>query len=613
MFSFLAIQTYFRPEKATPPAIIAPLTETGLISQKEIPPSLLSALDIPFTSNASEEFYVLENATQQLVFSTKGGSLAEINLPLRSTTHPTSLVKEIDIDRQILANSPSNARFPLYPYYTPSAQGTVRNAEGALGGYYPLLRRNLLRSDGSTQSQIPSEYYALTLIGEGERLFRVVRFESDLIQFESTGKGRKIRKTYSIPKEKNGPYCLQLDLQIEGEGDPLWITSGLPDVELLAGSYSPLLKYQSTRNKQSEVEEISLPKDSPLIIPDSSPNWISNCNGFLGIILDPLSPILSGYQVQKVSGEKVPTRLSLIDASHSLYSPSNYPAYATSLPLKNNSSTQFRIFAGPFDETLLQELDALYEDPLQGYNPEYTLAQSIQGWFSFISQPFATFLFFLMQLFYSITSSWALSIVLLTIALKAMTYPLNNWSLRATVKMQQIQPLVKALQERYKKDPKRAQLETINLYREKGANPFSGCLPMLLQTPFLFGMFYLLKSSFPLRGALFIPGWIDNLAAPDVLFRWNPPLFWIGNEFHLLPFFVGATMLLQQKLSWQADTQSADEQQKKIMGIFFSLFLIAMFYSLPSGLNLYFLFSSLLGILQQWYMMRKLCTPGNNS
>ena len=85
--------------------------------------------------------------------------------------------------------------------------------------------------------------------------------------------------------------------------------------------------------------------------------------------------------------------------------------------------------------------------------------------------------------------------------------------------MQEVTPLLKVIDAKYKKDPKRANLEKMKLFKEKGANPLSGCLPVLIQMPFLLGMFSLLRTSFDLRGVSFIPGWIDNLTAPDVLFK----------------------------------------------------------------------------------------------
>ena len=119
---------------------------------------------------------------------------------------------------------------------------------------------------------------------------------------------------------------------------------------------------------------------------------------------------------------------------------------------------------------------------------------------------FGSLLFVLMSFFHSLTGSWGFSIILLTVALRIMLYPLNAWSTKSMIKMNKVAPQVAAIQEKYKKDPKKAQIEVMNLYRENGVNPIGGCFPLLIQMPFLIGMFDLLKSTFELRGASLIPG-----------------------------------------------------------------------------------------------------------
>ncbi|MBF8262608.1 MAG: yidC [Parachlamydiales bacterium] len=564
------------------------------------------------TAKGEEQLYVLENEYQQLVFSSRGGSLAEINLPLKTGKTSKSLVKEIGFDRLIVKDDPANAHFPSQPAYQ---AGSSNISEGTIGGYYPLLRRSIYQADGTVRHLLDPQYYAMNIVSDDSEIssleYRVTRFEKNLIQFEASQAQRRIIKTFTIPEERNGPYCFEASIQIEGDARGLWLSSGVPEAEMLSGSFSPMLRYQIMRNNTADVETIDLSDKNPVMIVTSvSPHWISNSNGFLGLIMDPLTDIASGYRAAKIPGATVPTRMTVIDAAYQPYPADKFPGYSTYLPLKSGAAQTFRVFAGPFDDTLLKELDELYDDPLKGYNPDYADAQSIQGWFSFISQPFSKFLYLLLKLFYTISGSWGFSIILLTIALRLMMYPLNNWSIKSTVRMQEMAPKVKAIQDRFKKDPKKGQLEVMNLYRQEGINPFGGCFPMLLQMPFLIGMFYLLKSTFPLRGASFIPGWIDNLAAPDVLFSWGYPIFMIGNEFHLLPIILGATMFLQQKMTSKMPKDEKDlsdsQKQQKMMGNIMSIVFTVMFYGFPSGLNIYFISSTLLGILQQWYLTKKM-------
>lgn len=565
--------------------------------------------------NMQESYYVIENDYQQLVFSSKGGALVEINLPFETDKNQKSVVKEIEFDKEIEKDHPYDARFPLHSYYTPgeSASGPfTENSKGQLGGYYPLLRRDLIQKGPKPSIQVLPENYALNIVSKypeiAELTYKVTHFDQNKIVFEATQSNRKIIKTYSFDTEKNPPYIVNLSISVEGDSRGLWLTSGVPDVEWISNAPAPALKYRQTRQGKVEVNNLDKPKDA-LTMSTVAPDWICNSNGFFGIILDPLSTIDDGLRVQYIDGEEMPSRLVLVGEEYDRFQASKLPGYLMMLPLNSKGGTMnFRIFAGPFGDKTLTTVDKIYSDPSTGYNPDYKGSQSFHGWFSFISAPFSKFLFVLMKFFHHLTGSWGISIILLTVALRIMLYPLNAWSTKSMLKMQQLQPEVQAIQEKYKKDPKKAQLEVTNLYMSRGVNPVSGCFPMLIQLPFLIGMFDLLKSTFELRGATFIPGWINNLAAPDVLFSWETPIFFIGNEFHLLPILLGAVMFIQQRVMSNTPKDPSlmtdQQRQQRTMGTVMTAVFAVMFYHFPSGLNIYWLSSMLLGILQQWWTQR---------
>jgi len=554
-----------------------------------------------------EKFYVLENDYQQLVFSTHGAALAEINLPFQTEANEKSVVKEIGFDRQMVEEHPYNALFPARPYYTP---GNEKHAQGKLGGYYPLLRRDLIETGHRKSVRVLPGYYALNIVSEypetAELNFEVKEFTKNRIVFEAKQRQRRITKTYTLG---DAPYTFDVDIKIDGDARGLWLTSGVPEAEWISNAPAPTMKYRITRNQKSEVLKLDLPKET-ITMSTVQPDWLCNSNGFLGLILDPLTDIEPGLRAQLVPGTTLPSKLVEIDEDHDRFQAKDLPGYLMMLPLKAGSM-QFRVFAGPFSDSILKTVDALYTIKETGYNPDYISCQSYHGWFAFISAPFAKFLFILMNFFHTLTGSWAFSIILLTIALRVMLYPLNAWSTKSMIKMQQISPRVQKIQEKYgKKDPKKAQLEIMNLYRDEGVNPVSGCFPILIQMPFLFGMFDLLKSSFELRGAPFIPGWIDDLAAPDVLFSWETPIPFIGNSFHLLPILLGLVMFVQQRMmsTLPKDPNEWTEQQRqqRAMGSMMAFFFAFMFYKFPSGLNIYWLSSMLLGILQQWWTQKQL-------
>jgi len=547
--------------------------------------------DVITAKKPGEQYYVLENDYQQLVFSNVGASLVELNLPFKTETNEKSIVKEIKFDRDMVKDHPYNALFPSKPYFT--AGEPEEHPEGNLGGYYPLLRRDLLEVGNRKSIRILPRYYAMNIVSEypemAETQYELKHFDKNSITFETSQRNRQITKTYSF--DEKAPYIVNLTIKVEGDSRGLWLTSGIPEVEWISNATAPALKYRITRNQKSEVINLDKPKES-VTVSTINPDWICNSNGFLGLIIDPLTEIDPGYRTQYVAGTVVPSRLIKIDQEYDRYKAADLPGYLMMLPLKGQGGImKFRIFAGPFSEKALTTADQAYSDPVTGYNPDYISSQSFHGWFAFISAPFTKLLFILMKLFYSLTGSWGFSIILLTLALRIMLYPLNAWTAKSTLRMQEIAPEIQRIQAKYKKDPKKSQLEIMNLYRDKGVNPVSGCFPMLIQMPFLIGMFDLLKSTFELRGASFIPGWIDNLAAPDVLFSWDTPIFFIGTEFHLLPVLLGCVMFLQQRIMSPApvDPSNMTEQQRqqRTMGTVMTVVFSIMFYNFPSGLNLY--------------------------
>ncbi len=554
-------------------------------------------------SNSTQNYYVLENQLQQLVFSNQGGALVEINLPLRSEHDPLSPVYSIEYDREIAELTPRNNIFPFYPHYTLASPSTL--VEGNVGGYYPLLRRDLAIKKGITH--IHPTYYACNVISQypevAELIYEVKEYTENKIVFVAKQPHRTITKTYSLPADtKTSPYVVDLKIKVEGDSRGLYLTTGTPEVEWISGASAPNLRLCQTKNKRQEVESIDLPSDVQTIA-TLRPDWICNSNGFFGLILDAQGLNGEGYKTLKIPAEVLPSRLEVIQST-TTFTPDKLTGYAMMLPLnKPSEEISFRFIATPLSSPTLKVLDQTYSNAQEHYQPDYIEAISMQGWLSFITAPFSKVLLFIMRFFYYLTESWALAIIFLTITLRIVLYPLNAWSMKSMSKTQEIAPLIQKIQEKHKNDKHRIQMEIANLYREKGVNPLSGCLPMLIQIPFLFSMFDVLKTTFELRGAPFIPGWIDNLAAPDVLFSWGYPIPFIGSNFHLLPILLGAVMFLQTQLSTKtSDTsQMTDAQrQQRAMGTIMPVIFTFFFYHFPSGLNLYWLFSTLFGILQQW-------------
>jgi YidC/Oxa1 family membrane protein insertase len=571
-------------------------------------------------STPEQKFYVLENGYQQFVFTNIGGALYEINLPFQGEDQ-VSIVKEIGFDREMEQNYPWNDYFPNYPYYLPGDSATgpfVEVTERQLDSYYPLLRRNLIDVKEGKTLQVPPRYYALNLISKHPELselnYKVTYFDENRIVMEATQPHRKITKTFSLPKDSTAsPYVLDVEIQVEGSSEELWLTTGVPEVEMLGNKPAAALKYRLLRNQKGEMEKIGLPKlGKPIAVQSVYPDWIVNANAFFGVILDPLSEMGTGYRAEFVPNTVVPSRLQEFNSDSQRFKQNDLSGYIMQLPLRTSGGTmKFRYFAGPLQSSLLKGLDKTYTDAETGLSPDYAGAKTFHGIFKFISAPFSKLLWVIMEGIYFVTRSWGLSIILLTVVLRLLLYPLNTWSLKSMRRMQKLQPEIQKIQEKNKKDPRKGQMEVMNLYRQKKVNPLMGCVPMLIQMPFLIAMFDLLKSSFDLRGASFIPGWIDNLTAPDVLFSWSRPIFFFGTSFHLLPILLGAVMFIQQrfmgaKLPKDKSLWTEQQRQQRMMGLFMTVIFTVLFYNFASGLNIYWLSSMALSILQQWLINRKL-------
>ncbi len=187
-------------------------------------------------------------------------------------------------------------------------------------------------------------------------------------------------------------------------------------------------------------------------------------------------------------------------------------------------------------------------------------------------------------------------IIIFSILIKLLLHPLTRKSYESMSKMQVIQPKMTEMREQYKNDPQRLNREMMKMYKEEGVNPLGGCLPMLLQMPLLFALFIVFRSTIQLRGEPFVL-WITDLSRPDVLaLPFDIP--YLGSVIHVLPFLMGLTMV------WQSKMTMTDPKQK-MMAYFMPVFLIFIFYSLPSGLNLYYAIFNFFSMIQTRLIKKK--------
>ena len=210
----------------------------------------------------------------------------------------------------------------------------------------------------------------------------------------------------------------------------------------------------------------------------------------------------------------------------------------------------------------------------------------------------ARLLLWLLTMFHGLCKSWGVSIILLTVLVRAAFYPITARGNESMKKMQSVQPKFKELREKYKDNPQLLNQKMTELYRAEGVNPFAGCLPILLQIPIFFALYAMLDNAIDLRHVSFL--WCKNLAAADTIF--SIPVFINNWSIPVNPLVLAMTalMVIQQRMT----PMSADPAQKKMM-VMMPIVMLFFLYDLPSGLTLYWTVSNLFSILQLWLQKRR--------
>lgn len=241
-------------------------------------------------------------------------------------------------------------------------------------------------------------------------------------------------------------------------------------------------------------------------------------------------------------------------------------------------------FAGPKER---ERLAALGHD----------LSHSVNLGYSWL-EPLTAFFVWLLPAVYQFIPNYGWVIILVTIAVRLLTAPIMARQMKSMERMRELQPRLKALQEKYKDDRQRQSEEMMKMYKETGVNPLGGCFPMILQFPVFIGLFFALQSAIELRQAPF-GLWINDLSSPEVFFE----LPGVGLPVRVLPLVMGASMAIQQRMT---PMTGMDPAQAKMMMTVMPVMMTVLFYQFPSGLVLYWMVSNFLGIGHQLWVRRNL-------
>jgi len=417
----------------------------------------------------------------------------------------------------------------------------------------------------------PSNYGAiqtgLRIVGEGDEPNHRATFTSAKQRYELNGddelvvplrwqsaNGVVVEKRYRF---KRGEYAVVIEQEVSNGSEGLWRGT----------SYAQIQRY-SREQERSMFDVDSYSFTGPIVyngekseklkrddlIEDGAYQFKSQ-DGWIGAIehhfLSAVVPEQGTEQSYRVSVRADRSTASVIGTAESI-APGSSKTFATT------------VFVGPKLQSQLEEI-----------HEKLTLTVDY-GWLTIISHP----LFLLLSFVYKFVGNWGVSIILVTFLIKLAFYKLTESSGRSMAKMRNLQPRMKALQDRYKDDKQALSTAMMELYKREKVNPAAGCLPILIQMPFFLAFYWVLLESVEMRQAPFAL-WITDLSTKDPYF--------------ILPLIMGAAMFMQQKLN----PAPADPVQAKVMQIMPIMF-TAFFAFFPSGLVLYWVTNTLLSILQQW-------------
>jgi len=258
-----------------------------------------------------------------------------------------------------------------------------------------------------------------------------------------------------------------------------------------------------------------------------------------------------------------------------------HETYQTTLNFNTYKESVFELYVGPLEYNRINNLGRDLESIMDF------------GW-SFI-RPISKAILYTLTEMHVYIPNYGFILIVFSVLIKLIVYPLTKKSYQSTAAMQKIQPELATIRDKYKNNPQKLNQAQMQLYKKKGVNPLGGCLPMLIQMPLLFALFVVFRTTIELRAEPFI-WWIKDLSTPDAVINlpFHIPIY--GSHIAILPIFMVVSMFIQQRMMSGGSMQ---QPQQKTMQYFMTAFFFLMFNNFPSGLNLYYTLFNVLTILQQ--------------
>jgi len=488
-----------------------------------------------------EKDETLKSAVSELHFSNNRGGLATVDL-LNHRAEGGQLV-QLNADRTTaigaITQNPNNWQDGGYDRSTDSAAGTATFKRTVADGLeitkvYTLSKQAGLKDDYQIK-------LAITFKNNGSSTFETPGF------FVSTGAAEPIHRTDRI-------FATQFDWYRDGKFNSIAVNYFDP------GKILGLFQTSGPRDVYSATADKIL--------------WAAVSNQYFATILAP----------QETDGTQVwatPVNLPTNDGQmpvRAIQGAMEIPAFT--LPSGETKTVAFNIYAGPKEFNRLAKLP---NDQAEIMN---------FGWAKWVSEILLT----VMNTLHVWVKSYALAIIIMTIIIRSLLWPLQNAATKSMRKMAKLSPIMNELREKYKDDPQRMNQETMKLYKEYGVNPFGGCLPMLVQIPIFFGFYGMLDKAIELRNSSFL--WVHDLSQPDTVFHLG------GIPINILPLVMAGTQLWQMSIT----PKTGDPAQQR-MFLFMPLIFLFICYNYASGLALYWTVQNLFFVTQMYLTKNQADAP----
>ncbi len=590
------------PQESTPPAtveVVKPSSETPPRTQEVKPAARFEKPEVTKEQRQNEKKVWLENDYCRMRLTKFGGAVGEVvlyttrtnkkvvihgkepvSMPRRAveeTLNPLVITSSngagLDLSTHSFDLKEKTQRKAVYEVSLDTGLKVTKSFELAKDNYYLTMD---VTFENLSEETIPVGKHQVkvgTVFGSDSR----ARYRD--IEFRALG-GGKVRKLSAKPlkinvteEEIKAEYNENRSRYRDEKGE----VKSFPDVRAEIE--------QALKAKKAEEEY----KRRTLALPFL--RWASAGNKYFALILSP-EQAKRRYEIIPELSEKSSSKKPE-DGWYSL----GVAQEGFSLKPGGKIVRSYSLYAGPKEYDRLKRLKM--NRKLSG-DREYEKVMHF-GWFGFVAVP----LLKILKGCYKVVANYGLGIIFLTILIKVILYPLDQKSYKSMKEMQKLQPLIAELKKKYKDDPKRAQAEQMKLFKEHKVNPLGGCLPMLFQMPVLIAMFQMLRSAIELRGAPFVL-WIKDLSKPDIVVDFHTELPFLGNlTLNILPLLLVVTFMFQTRISRLGSASGQQDPQQKIMGNMMTIVFGIIFYNMPSGLNLYFVISTILRLIQQYSVQKK--------